>query len=35
MAFSVFVEMLNMRLRKKRMAPVRLRKSVGMDLDGE
>jgi predicted tellurium resistance membrane protein TerC len=35
MAFSVFVEMLNMRLRKKKMAPVRLRKSVAMDLDGE
>jgi len=33
MAFSVFVEMLNMRLRKKKTAPVRLRKSVAMDLD--
>lgn len=35
MAFSVFVELLNMRLRKKKVAPVRLRKSVAMNLDGE
>ncbi len=35
MAFSVFVEMLNLRLRKKKMEPVRLRKSVPLDLDGE
>ncbi|KAF0188727.1 MAG: integral membrane protein [Desulfobulbaceae bacterium] len=33
MAFSVFVEMLNMRLRKQKTAPVRLRKSVAIDLD--
>lgn len=32
MAFSVFVELLNMRLRKQKMAPVRLRKSMAMDL---
>ncbi len=35
MAFSVFVEMLNMRLRAKRNKPLRLRKSVHMDLDVE
>jgi predicted tellurium resistance membrane protein TerC len=35
MAFSVFVEMLNLRLRKNKMEPVRLRKSVPLDLDGE
>jgi predicted tellurium resistance membrane protein TerC len=35
MAFSVFVEMLNMRLRTKRIAPVRLRKSLPMDLDDQ
>ena len=35
MAFSVFVEMLNIRLRAKRMAPLHLRKSVPLDLDVE
>jgi predicted tellurium resistance membrane protein TerC len=35
MAFSVFVEMLNMRLRTKRLEPVQLRKSTPMDLDIE
>lgn len=33
MAFSVFVELLNMQLRAKRLKPVHLRKSVPMDLD--
>ena len=35
MAFSVFVEMLNMRLRTKRLEPVQLRKSTPIDLDIE
>ena len=35
MAFSVFVEMINMRLRAKKIEPLRLRKSVPMDLDVE
>lgn len=35
MAFSVFVEMLNMRLRAKKIEPLRLRKSVPMNLDVE
>ena len=35
MAFSVFVEMLNMRQRGKKIAPVRLRKSTPIDLDIE
>jgi predicted tellurium resistance membrane protein TerC len=35
MAFSVFVEMLNMRLRAKKIEPLRLRKSVPIDLDIE
>jgi predicted tellurium resistance membrane protein TerC len=33
MAFSVFVEMLNIRLRTKKLEPVQLRKSTSMDLD--
>jgi len=35
MAFSVFVEMLNMRMRIKRLEPVQLRKSTSIDLDIE
>ncbi len=35
MAFSVFVEMLNIRLRAKRVEPLHLRKSVPIDLDVE
>jgi predicted tellurium resistance membrane protein TerC len=35
MAFSVFVEMLNLRLRTKKIEPVRLRKSMPIDLDNE
>ncbi|MCX5870238.1 MAG: TerC family protein [Deltaproteobacteria bacterium] len=35
MAFSVFVEMLNMRLRAKRIEPLHLRKSTPIDLDIE
>jgi predicted tellurium resistance membrane protein TerC len=35
MAFSVFVEMLNMRLRTKREEPLHLRKSIPMDSEAE
>jgi predicted tellurium resistance membrane protein TerC len=35
MAFSVFVEMLNIRLRRKKMEPLHLRKSAPIDLDVE
>jgi predicted tellurium resistance membrane protein TerC len=35
MAFSVFVEMLNIRLRTKKMEPLHLRKSAPIDLDVE
>lgn len=35
MSFSVFVEMLNMRMRAKRIEPLHLRKSIPLDLDEE